>query len=108
MTKATNSATNKAASPRRQPGTRSKINQVVFTAPYYGKDNLWEVYPDVWKGNGEAPLLGYVRADTEYWAQYAAYDAGLLPYNASFGPKVVLSRNKINKAGDVRIPSVYQ
>lgn len=89
---------------------RSRPKQVVFTAPYYGKETLWEVYPDNWP-NDKAPLLGYVRADSEYWAKYAAYDAGLLPYNASFGPSVVPAANKAiftNKAGDVRIPSVYQ
>jgi hypothetical protein len=45
-----------------------------------GFRGVWEVYPDDnWdtKNWGPAPLLGYVRADNEYWAVYAAYNKGI-------------------------------
>ena len=96
--------------PTRRARGPKQINHVVFTAPYYGKEILWEVYPDNWPV-AEAPLLGYVRADSEYWARYAAMDAGLVPYNASFAPKVVPTKNKAlftNKAADVRTLSAYK
>lgn len=50
----------------------------------------WDVYPDYWKDTwGEVPRLGTVRADSAFDAERAAYDKGLLPYNFTFGPKVV-------------------
>lgn len=50
---------------------------------------VWEVYPDYWKASwGEKPLLGYVRADSEVNAKYAAYDKKLLPLNFTFGPEI--------------------
>ena len=62
---------------------------------------VWEVRPDdgwdpAWNNpktgwfpkKTEKPLLGYVRADSEFNARYAAYDKGLLPLNATFGPEV--------------------
>lgn len=56
----------------------------------YGK--LWAVYPDQWPQKwGQIPLLGFVRADTEFDAVYAAYDKGLShPNNCTFGLKLVL------------------
>ena len=64
--------------------------------PYDPTDNkgrgykfLWQVTPDYWKPSwGQIPVLGYVRADSEFHAKYAAYDKGLLIVNATFGPKV--------------------
>lgn len=64
--------------------------------PYDPTDNkgrgykfLWMVQPDYWKPSwGQVPVLGYVRADSEFHAKYAAYDKGLLICNATFGPKV--------------------
>lgn len=55
-----------------------------------GYKYLWEVYPDNgWNSKcGPKPLLGTVRADSEFDAKYAAYDNGLLPYNFTFGPEV--------------------
>ena len=51
---------------------------------------VWDVYPDYWKETwGQVPRLGSVRADSEFDAERAAYDKGLLPYNFTFGPKVV-------------------
>ena len=50
---------------------------------------LWCVTPDYWKEKwGPIPVLGYVRAYSEFHAKYAAYDKGLLPVNFTFGPKV--------------------
>lgn len=70
--------------------------------PYDPTDNKgrgykysWAVYPDYWKQSwGPAPLLGYVRADSEFHAKYAAYDKNLLPVNRTFGPKVVMQERK--------------
>jgi hypothetical protein len=50
---------------------------------------VWEVYPDNWNAKwGEKPLLGYVRADSEFNAKYAAYDKKLLSVNFTFGPEI--------------------
>jgi hypothetical protein len=66
--------------------------------PYDPTDNrtrgykfLWAVYPDYWKDTwGQKPVLGYVRADSEFHAVYAAYDKGLShPNNCTFGLEVV-------------------
>jgi len=60
--------------------------------PYTKPNNmlLFAVYPDYWNPKwGELPLLGHVRETHEHWAKLAAYDNKLLPYNATFGPKVV-------------------
>jgi hypothetical protein len=53
-----------------------------------GLRGVWEITPDSgWdtKKWGPAPLLGYVRADNEYWAIYAAYNKGIARPNCSFG-----------------------
>lgn len=56
---------------------------------YRGYRYVWEVYPDYWKDSwGPKPLLGYVRADSEFNAKYAAYDKGLLPQNITFEPEI--------------------
>lgn len=69
-----------AAKPRRSDPSDNKMR---------GYRYVWEVYPDYWKASwGEKPLLGYVRADSEFNAQYAAYDKKLLPLNFTFGPEV--------------------
>ena len=56
---------------------------------YCGYRGVWEVYPDSrWDETkwGEKPLLGYVRADNEFWALYSAYNKGIAnPFNATFG-----------------------
>ena len=58
--------------------------------PRYEGMKLFAVFPDYWpKAWGEPPLLGHVKETSEYWARYAAYDAGLLPYNYTFGPRVM-------------------
>lgn len=51
---------------------------------------VWEVYPDSgWNEKwGRKPLLGYVRADSEFHAVYAAYDKGLAIKNATFGLEI--------------------
>lgn len=78
-------------------GLKSVVHTVpVAKRPYDPMDNkfrgyryVWEVYPDYWKDSwGPKPLLGYVRADSEFNAAYAAYDKGLLPYNSTFGPEI--------------------
>ena len=43
--------------------------------------------PDPIRLWGPRPCLGFVRADTEFDAKYAAYDKGLLPVNNTFGPE---------------------
>lgn len=66
--------------------------------PYDPTDNKWRgyrnsyaIYPDYWKQSwGPRPLLGYVKADSAFNAKYAAYDAGLLIVNGTFGPEPVL------------------
>lgn len=60
-----------------------------------GYKNLYAIYPDYWKTSwGQKPLLGYVRADSTFHARYAAYDAGLLIVNATFGPDPVMQIHK--------------
>lgn len=51
---------------------------------------IWEVYPEHWtKAWGNKPLLGYVRADSEFNAYYAAFDKGIAPtWNFPFGVEV--------------------
>lgn len=51
---------------------------------------VFAIYPDYWKDSwGPEPCLGHVRAYSEFYAKYKAYDKGLLPYNFTFGPKAV-------------------
>lgn len=60
-----------------------------------GFRGVWEIYPDEgWntKKWGPAPMLGYVRADDEYWAVYAAYNKGLIIPNSTFG--IVVTKAK--------------
>jgi len=90
-------------------GNKEKAPLLIFT-PDYVKElrdlNVYAIYPDYWGQNikykgvhkwGEAPCLGYVREQSPYWAQIAAYTAGLLPLNATFGPKAILIRTKYKK-----------
>jgi hypothetical protein len=52
-----------------------------------GYTYLWAIYPSYWKKEwGEAPLLGRVRADSEFDAIRAAYDKKLLTVNFTFEP----------------------
>ena len=56
-----------------------------------GFRGVWEVSPGKgWdtKKWGEAPLLGYVKADSEYWAIYAAYNKGIAQPNSTFEYKI--------------------
>ena len=55
----------------------------------------WLIYPDYWNpGWGSKPMLGTVKADTEFHAKYAAYDKGLLIPNATFGPQPIKAKKK--------------
>lgn len=74
----------------RKPQTDKKPRPVDFTNNKgRGYRYVYEVYPSYWKDSwGEKPLLGYVRADSEFHAVYAAYDKGLLPLNFTFEPEV--------------------
>ena len=67
------------------------------TRPYDSMDNkwrgyryIWEVYPEVWSTSwGNKPLLGYVRADSEFNAYYSAFDKELgMSWNFPFGVTV--------------------
>lgn len=83
-----------------QPGKSEAMGKPVVKAkkkhPYDPTDNkgrgyrnVWEVYPDYWLEKwGPKPLLGYVRADDEFGARYAAYDKGLLIQNWTFEPEI--------------------
>lgn len=59
------------------------IKILTASSSYYGKEKVWDIYPDNWR-YGPAPYLGSVRADDEYWAKYAAIDAGIVSRNDSF------------------------
>lgn len=63
-----------------------------------GLRGVWEIYPDDgWDESkwGPKPLLGYVRADSEYWAVYAAYNKGIAHPNSTFGLMVVKAKKFI-------------
>lgn len=67
-----------------------KKRKFVYVQAPYGERFRYAIYPDFWKKEwGEKPILGYVKADSEYWAKYAAYDKKLLRLNFTFGPKPV-------------------
>lgn len=57
----------------------------------YGSGKFrWAVYPDYWKEKwGRKPLLGYVFADDEFYAEREAYSRGLLHVNFTIRPEVV-------------------
>lgn len=64
-----------------------------------GFRGVWEVYPDSgWDERkwGPKPLLGYVRADNEYWAKYAAYNKGIARPNSTFDLMIVKARKFIS------------
>jgi hypothetical protein len=54
-----------------------------------GFRGVWEIYPDEgWdiKKWGPKPLLGYVRADDEFYAYYSGVNKGIInPFNVTFG-----------------------
>lgn len=55
-----------------------------------GYTYLWAIYPSYWKKEwGEEPLLGRVRADSEFDAIRAAYDKGFLKVNFTFEPRAI-------------------
>ena len=68
-----------------------------LTEMYYGTQNTYLIYPSNWKDSwGEKPFLGLVKADSIYWAKYAAYDEGLVPFNSTFDPyPVLLTRDMV-------------
>lgn len=52
-----------------------------------GYRGVFEIYPgEGWDAKkwGPAPLLGYARADNEYWAKFAAYNKGIARPNNTF------------------------
>ena len=64
-----------------------------------GFRGVWEVYPgEGWdeKKWGIAPLLGYVRADNEYWAVYSAYNKGIARPNSTFQLLVIKARKFVS------------
>lgn len=62
---------------------------------YRGTRFKYAIYPDWWPESwGEPPLIGHVRADSEFDAIRAAYDADLLVVNRTFEPKAVLCPQK--------------
>lgn len=82
---------------------------LIYT-PEYVKDKndlkLYAIYPDYWGENikykgkhnwGQVPLLGLVREQGEYWAGYAAYTAGIVPVNATFGLRAVEVKTKVSE-----------
>lgn len=69
--------------------TKSNTNKSSLQS-FYGNSFIYEIYPDNWKASwGPKPLLGFVKADSEYYARYAAFDKGLMPPNATFEPQAV-------------------
>ena len=72
----------------------TEVKKEVVKRPYDPTNNqgcgfrgVFEITPGKgWdpKKWGPAPLLGYVRADDEYWAVYAAYNKGIAQPNATF------------------------
>lgn len=58
---------------------------------YRGYKYFWEVYPSQWTTSwGDKPMMGYVRADSEFNAYYSAFDKGLnLTHNYPFGIEVL-------------------
>lgn len=86
-----------------------KQKQFIIYTPDHVKDvsglNVYAIYPDYWGENvkykgkhnwGEVPCLGFVKETSEYWAQYAAFSAGLLPANATFNPRAVQVKTKLS------------
>jgi hypothetical protein len=64
-----------------------------------GFRGVWEVYPgegwDIQKW-GQPPLLGYVRADNENWAVYAAYNKGIARPNSTFQLRICKAKKFIS------------
>jgi hypothetical protein len=78
-----------------------KQSDVIIHTPEYVRGmhglNVYAIYPDFWKDKwGEPPCFGHVRESSPYWAKYAAYTCGLVPFNATFKPKAVLIRKPFN------------
>lgn len=68
-----------------------------FYGPGPGKYR-YAVYPDYWKEEwGKKPLLGFVNADDEFYAEREAYNKGLLTVNYTFRPHVVRVGNYVPK-----------
>lgn len=87
--------------------SNKKPHVLIYTPEYVRHEknlNLYAIYPDYWGQNlgkykgqhnwGEPPCLGYVRETSEYWAKYAALNAGIVKDNATFQPKAVLIKTK--------------
>lgn len=58
---------------------------------FYGPGKFrFAIYPDYWKESwGKKPLLGFVWADDEFYAEREAYNRGLLTVNFTFRPQAV-------------------
>lgn len=71
-----------------------EVKKEVFKKPYDPTNNngcgyryVWEITPgEGWDTRkwGSAPTLGYVRADSEFYAVYAAYNKGIAIPNSTF------------------------
>ena len=76
-------------------GKSVSLSDKVSKRPYDPTNNkgrgyryLWVITPDYWKPTwGPIPTLGFVRADSEFHARYAAYDKVLLIPNDTFDTK---------------------
>jgi len=62
-----------------------------FHRNFYGQGKFkFAIYPDYWKDTwGQKPLLGYVWADDEFYAEREAFSKNLLTVNYTFGPRAV-------------------
>jgi hypothetical protein len=61
-----------------------------YSSRYRGFTYTYDVFPDYWKPKwGPLPRLGVVKADSDFDAIRAAYDAKFLTINFTFGPLVV-------------------
>lgn len=67
-----------------------------YSSKYRGYTYVYDVYPDYWKASwGPIPKLGTLRADTDFDAMRAAYDAKFLTINFTFQPKVVRRKKRV-------------
>lgn len=62
-----------------------------FVRSFYGRGEFrYAIYPDYWKSSwGKKPLLGFVWADSEFYAVREAYNRGLLTPNFTIEPRAV-------------------
>jgi hypothetical protein len=69
----------------------SASKQTRGSRSFYGPGKYrFAIYPDYWKEAwGKKPLLGFVWADDEFYAEREAYNRGLLTMNYTFRPQAV-------------------